>query len=77
VTAAGAYPDCPRCGHNVSGVVAETCTSFVVYPEGDPRGMAGYCGHRCADEPEIRAWLGPSYRTLAEALRSRDDPPPS
>jgi hypothetical protein len=65
-------PDCPECGHNISGVVADTCTSFVVYPEGDPRGMAGYCGHRCTDNPEIREWLGPSYKTWREFWTGRE-----
>ena len=51
------YPTCSGCGHNTSGVVAEVCTSFVPYPEGDPRGHAGYCGHRCVDDPAVKAWL--------------------
>lgn len=55
-------PDCPECGHNLSGVVGGTehgeCTSFVAYLPGDPRGMAGYCRHRCVTVPAIRAWLG-------------------
>jgi hypothetical protein len=51
------YPDCSTCGHNTSGVLANTCTSFVVYPEGDPRGMAGYCGCRCTDDPVVKEWM--------------------
>jgi len=51
------YPNCPGCGHNVSAVLANTCTAFVPYPEGDPRGHAGYCGCRCTDQPAIKAWI--------------------
>lgn len=52
------YPNCSECGHNASAVVAFTCTAFVPYPEGDPRGHAGYCGHRCVNDPAIKAWIG-------------------
>jgi hypothetical protein len=56
-----ACPDCSACGHNASGVVGGReqgrCTSFVVYPEGDPRGMAGYCLCPCPQDPVVRAWL--------------------
>lgn len=62
------YPDCSECGHNASGIVAEQCTTIVPYPDGDPRGLAGYCGHRCVDDPAIRAWLGPTYVSPMEAL---------
>jgi len=51
------YPDCSTCGHNASGVVAFRCTAFVPYPEGDPRGLAGYCPCRCGQDPAIRAWM--------------------
>jgi hypothetical protein len=51
------YPDCSTCGHHASGVVAGCCTAFDVYPEGDPRGMAGYCAHRCTEDPIISRWL--------------------
>lgn len=51
------YPDCSGCGHNASAVVAGRCTAFVAYPEGDPRGMAGYCYHDCINDPVIREWL--------------------
>ena len=51
------YPDCSTCGHNASGVVAFRCTTFVPYPEGDPRGLAGYCGHRCTEDPVVAKWL--------------------
>jgi hypothetical protein len=54
------YPDCSACGHNVSAVIAEHCTAFVAYPVGDPRGMAGYCGCCCVDDPVVRQWLDTS-----------------
>jgi len=41
------YDLCPRCGHHTSACVAGQCTVVVPYPEGDPRGMAGYCGCNC------------------------------
>lgn len=53
----GTYPDCSTCGHNASGVVAFQCTAFVPYPEGDRRGLAGYCECRCIDDPAVRAWF--------------------
>ena len=55
------YPDCSTCGHNASGVVAFRCTAFVSYPEGDPRGVAGYCPCRCGEDPVIRAWMAASH----------------
>lgn len=55
-------PMCPGCGHSVAHLVGGadrgTCTVVVPYPDGDPRGLAGYCQHRCGREPEIRAQFG-------------------
>jgi ribosomal protein L34E len=61
-------PMCSGCGHHASGIVAETCSNFAVYPDGDPRGYAGYCQHRCVDDPVVREWLGPDWRPLKEIL---------
>jgi hypothetical protein len=57
------YPDCPECKHNVSAVVGGRCTVFVPYPEGDPRGLAGYCMCQCPETPQIRAWLDREQET--------------
>jgi hypothetical protein len=65
------YPDCSTCGHNVSAVVAETCTAFVPYPEGDPRGLAGYCGCRCADDPAVTAWFALWARVRAAEIEAQ------
>lgn len=51
------YPDCSTCGHNASGVVAYRCSALVPYPEGDPRGLAGYCGCPCTEDPVVKEWL--------------------
>lgn len=57
MTAVPYYPACSGCGHHASGIVADTCTAFVPYPDGDPRGIAGYCEHRCTSDPAVQAWL--------------------
>lgn len=67
---AAPMPMCSGCGHHSSGIVAEKCSAFVPYPVGDPRGHAGYCGHRCVDDPAVREWLGPDYRSLAEIMEA-------
>ena len=74
-----AYPDCSGCGHNASGIVGGTdtgrCSSFVAYPPGDRRGLAGYCDHLCAVDPVIRAWLGQEPLSTVRAQRARDQKP--
>ena len=49
------YPDCSGCGHNASGVVAFRCTTFVAYPEGDPRGGQGG-GYAVGDLDLVRSF---------------------